>query len=394
MSRHPSPFVLVLALLASCSSSTADPCVEAAAHIDACFGTELMECNESIAEGINSRTCEEIANAADVEGKADGWCPRYLWWLCGDADGVDCPAAGHRSEYGRYSNVERMNYHWELMACTEYGVGENPPLERSTFDVVADAASGVISTNIRLNRAFTNTTDELDRGRTKLIHPVGSVAQLRLDHNPDPDPSCNVEYTGLWGEDGIVGLGRLGWGADPRAFGYLPGMAIKFFIEGRDSTNLHSVAGMEGDHDLPNFFHQTPSNVNHVTSAFSGVLHDFLALFVDQPIRIGLDHSSQYWSDGTRVESPHAPWEVAFVPTDEAIAIYDAALEVDPRVDFREVFAAMDIGTPLYHVVVTEEEGACEQTLGTLSNVTEFRASRWGDRHLYFQHSTEGQGLD
>ncbi len=389
--------LLPAALLVASACGAPDPsaCDAANQRIRDCFGVDFEECDDASAKRILAApSCDAITAAADVDGKKDGgYCPRFLWWICGDDVEATCAAAGDGSRYASMTNSEKLDYHWQWGLCTEYGAPGNEDMAKG-WQLLKDAAVGIGSSLLRLERAFTNSTDELDRGRKKLLHPYGSLVQVRFDRAPTDD-SCHTEYTGLWSADSLVALARLGWGQDPKALGYVPGVALKFFIAGRSSVNLHLIPSLQGGED-PNYFAQAPTNV--LPSPMAGAIKalvKYFKLFADQPLRLQLDHVAKVYADGTTLAASDAvaPYQIVLEPTAQARQLYQAELDLQPGVDFRVALEAIPSGTPLYDVLVTASATGCKERLGRLTTSSEFRASQWGDEKLYFQHAKEGQGL-
>lgn len=382
---------LLALLLVSCataespdnlSSSSQALCEQAAAHVDECFGTGLDECNADVAARLLASSCEEILDSLDPTAKADGFCPSFLWWLCGEPSVAQCPSDVPAWEYEPLTSAEKMAFHWERVECTEYT--DIPALTRSTWTTLSNGLRAVATSMFRLGRAFTNETDFLDYGRRKMLHPYGSVAQVEWVAWDGP-ATCG-DYTGLFAEDQLAGLARLGWGADPGSAGYIPGMALKFFIEGGESVNLHVIHSLDGDPDAPNFFSKTLSNV--IPQPSGSVLSGFIRLasyIVDNPLELSVADMAAWTSNGDRVVDALAPSVLVFEPTQTA---YDW---FTPGIDFRIAFSVFPAGTHLYDVVAVE--GDCRQNLGSLYTTTAMIPSEWGDNRLHFQHQQGNQGL-
>jgi hypothetical protein len=366
------------------------PCEQASDKIEACFGQPLGECTDQLAEVINGSDCDALSADASIDAKADGsfFCPSWLWWLCGDDISVECDAAGSLRQYANYDAAGKLDYHWQWVQCTEYGRGDVPGLKTDTWDLLLNSASGVFTSGLSMDRAFTNSTDELDQGRVKLLHPYGTVAKVQLVRD-EADKDCEASYTGVFAEDKIPALARLGWGAEPEGAGYIPGVGLKVFIEGSDSVNLHVIHSLEGNPDEPNFFGQTLGNVLDMPGGVVGALVRLMGLVVDEPLHLRLDHLARTYTSGEMVsaEDQVVPYAITFVATAEAYDAYD----VDA--DFREAFAKYEAGSTLYHVYLQAKPDACWGRWGSMETTSSFVASEWGDRKLYFKHATEGQGL-
>ncbi len=386
-----------LLVATACGTPAATPCEAASRRIADCFGVEYEDCNDGEAAKIlAAESCEAIAERVDPNNKQDGgFCPKFLWWVCGKPIEKSCAAAGASADYSSMWNDDKLNYHWQWGLCTEYGTSGNPELAKG-WKVITDAARGVGSSLLRLERVFTNSTDELDAGRRKLLHPYGSLVEIELVRGA-VDESCHTDFTGIWSQAKTTGLARLGWGQDPKAIGYVPGIAMKFFVVGRESVNLHLIHSLDGDPDKPNFFSQSLTNVLPLpTSGVVKVLVKYFKLFADEPLHLRLDHLAAVYSDGATLfaEEAIAPYQIVLEPSDEARQLYQQALDTDAHVDFRAAFTPIPAGTKLYDVYVTASADGCRERLGTLRTKTRFVASQWGDERLYFQHAIEGQGYE
>lgn len=379
---------ILLLSLQACSDfdqadgSTATLCEQASEHVDHCFGTGLDECTDEIATRLLATDCDGILTSLDPAGKADGFCPSFLWWLCGSVSDPTCPSDYALLDYPQLGSAQQLDVQWRSVLCTEYDVP--PSMTTSTWTVLSNGVRAAATSLFRLERAFTNETDFLDRGRRKLLHPYGSVAQVTWVR-AEVEPTCG-DYSGLFAEPSLLGLARMGWGADPAAGGYIPGIAVKFFVEGQDSVNLHLINSLDADPDAPNFFAKTLSNV--IPEPEGRVIRGFIRLasyVVDNPLELTVDDMAAWTAAGTLVSQPVSPRVLAFEPTAEAFERYDIDL------DFRDAFASYPVATPLYDAYVVD--GECRQALGTLYTSSRLVASEWGDNRLHFQHQQGGQGL-
>eukprot|EP01006_Ploeotia_vitrea_P036087 TRINITY_DN65969_c0_g1_i1.p1 TRINITY_DN65969_c0_g1~~TRINITY_DN65969_c0_g1_i1.p1 ORF type:complete len:124 (+),score=2.30 TRINITY_DN65969_c0_g1_i1:235-606(+) len=85
------------------------------------------------------------------------------------------------------------------------------------------------------------TEDYMPKGRTKWIHTLGTVAQVKWVAT-----DAGKKYDGLFkGAD--HGLARMSLAADPSKIGFTPGMAVKFFRnKAVVSGNIISMFSLEG----------------------------------------------------------------------------------------------------------------------------------------------------
>lgn len=408
----------LLSILAACTASEATPCERAAEHVNACFGVELDQCDDRLASDLLSMSCEQIAMNASPDTKADGsvFCPAFLWWLCGtqepEVSETSCPGAPDASEYEYLSAAERLDYHWQWVQCTEYGqngVGERPT---ELWDRAVDQFQALRAA-FGLGEVFDVTTDERE-DRSKLFHPYGNVAVAEIVA-ADPDESCHVPYTGLFGQENFDAhvnaegertlpvLARLSWGAAPGTpgFYYIPGVALKFFVDGGDSVNVHLISDLNGDPSEPNFFGQSISNVLPRGDGVFGFVANQLCMFADNPNHLRLDHTARVMSDGTEVPiaTALAPHQLVFEPTDAIYAFYQEHGESDDPGpggkdgyrDMRLTVGEIPAGTVLYEIYAYGDPYACREHLGSLRTTTPLVSSQWGDYRLFFQHSREAQ---
>ncbi|MFT5432723.1 MAG: hypothetical protein ACI9OJ_003425 [Myxococcota bacterium] len=205
----------------------------------------------------------------------------------------------------------------------------------------------------------------------------------------------NAGFSGILGQGSITGIARLGWGAPPLA-GYIPGMGLKFFVDGRSSLNLHLIHELDPSKEA-NFFavplgHNLPTPRNSAIAA----LAFYFGLFVDNPLYLRVDHIGRVNQAGeeTDEDQRNVPYQLIFSPSDAISARYADSLATDPRADFRDIFSTFDVGTVLYEVHAQAEKDGCTARIGTLRCTSRFITSAWGDERLHFQHATDGQGLD
>lgn len=67
-------------------SQGADSCEEARTHLQGCFPDQEAQtpttCTEESAKAVLSQSCDELQGAAVDQGKADGFCNPWFWWMC------------------------------------------------------------------------------------------------------------------------------------------------------------------------------------------------------------------------------------------------------------------------------------------------------------------------
>ena len=286
--------------------------------------------------------------------------------------------------YVAWSAVEKTDWLWsQLILGTAYDRTSLPELTLP-FRTAPLTEAGIILRRSELEKALTRTSDLMEPGRPKVIHARGAVAQVALV------PAAESPYTGLLGPatgDGsheTLGLIRLTLVA--RVSGdaaYTPAMALKFPIDGSPSADVLAMNHTVGQGRDFNIF--TNSMTNDLTET-----HDELrtpqrvmsALFrriSRQPRRMVSDHLAAQHSDGSSVDTPHAPDRLIFRATDAAKRVFtDQA-----GVDFRLVLEDLEPGITLYEI--DGVSGSDVVPIGSLRLDSSFVASSGGDR-LFFRH--------
>lgn len=109
-----------------------------------------------------------------------------------------------------------------------------------------------------IKHSFTSASDEMASNRTKIIHKWGSAVKIRLETDP------TSPYSGIF-KTGAVGIARMSL-ALPFAHdgNFVPGLALKFLVDGQPSKNLTVMERFEGQ----------GTNTNYFKSVFTNILPD------------------------------------------------------------------------------------------------------------------------
>jgi len=243
-------------------------------------------------------------------------------------------------------------------------------------------------------KALTTQGDELEAGRSKLIHPFGAEARLRLVINP----AATDGYTGIFHSGAPCVIGRLSLATKPAQETSIPGLALKIFIDGdQPSVNLllmHSIDEQAGH----NYFAQTFSNILPAPKAFakrmlaSGFERSAVQFGAKDtnPGRLTLENFAGIEVNGRRIASPRTPYQILFRPTAPARALMKDASAQD---DFRLKLAGLPVGQAMYDIYTLSEGDSPENAslLGQLVLTAPVVSSRYGDEKLYFQHNMARQ---
>ena len=242
-------------------------------------------------------------------------------------------------------------------------------------------------------RSLTNDCDELDPGHRKLVHARGAEARFRFV------PSKEVHgFSGIYESGADCVIGRLSLATKPSKTTMVPALALKFFISGHESVNLHVMNSTQGQKSH-NFFEMPFSNIippphslakRLVQKLFRKAAVAFGAKDPD-PTHLTVEHLAEIRTDGTAVATPKSPFRLIFKPTPAATALMvDATVDTD----FRTNLARFPVGQVMYEVYAFNEGESFNNLIGSklvgrLVTTTSIVASSYGDEKLNFQHNME-----
>lgn len=183
--------------------------------------------------------------------------------------------------------------------------------------------------------------DGLFGPRKKLIHSVGSVAQVKFV------PTANLEgYTGLF-QGADHGLIRLSLAKQPdptktsaaQAFdNFAPGFGLKFLRDGHQSANMVAMYSVDGQASW-NFFKN--DFTNHIPPAI-GTAQKLLAKKFQQGTPfityVGLSDFGQFGQDGKEIKNFKFPFQLVFEP------VLRNNLPDDFKEDFQITLSKLSVG--------------------------------------------------
>lgn len=225
-----------------------------------------------------------------------------------------------------------------------------------------------------LGKSFDHVSDEMPEGRVKIIHAYGSSVQIEfitLKNHP---------FTGLF-KSGALGIARLSLGTPLATTGsFVPGMAIKLFIDSQPSKNMHVMQRLEGQGENSDFFKFTFTNkLPEPTDKGTKLGAKYFARFVENPIFLKVDHVAQYRSNGDKEQTVVAPYQIFFQPADVHLP--------ENSKDFRAELAKIPVGSKLYDVFAQYSQHTKTPIhIGSIVTRSSFVASEYQDKKLYFQH--------
>ncbi|HSI05171.1 MAG TPA: hypothetical protein VLC93_11870 [Myxococcota bacterium] len=206
--------------------------------------------------------------------------------------------------------------------------------------------------------------------REKVFHPHGTVAQVRFE----PDPA--TPYSGIW-RSGAAGIARLSLGADDRQ--YIAGIAVKLFVDGRPSVNLHAIPSLDAQQSR-DFFERSPSTALPDPTSWTFRFANLFLQRVANPTRRSVAAMGTTDARGNAIADAQSPASIRFAPRQSL------RFAPDTQRDFRAELGDIRSGEVVYDVYGRAADGAPEQRLGAIRLESRFVASRFGDRELSFQH--------
>lgn len=238
-----------------------------------------------------------------------------------------------------------------------------------------------------LKPTFEHASDELPleangSRRKKLLHTFGSVGLVKYV------PTKEHGFSGMWANEAI-GMARLSLAASPGFFtAYTPGMALKLFVDGQASVNLHVMNSLEGQGKNTNFFLKTFSN--RIAEPKGFVLRQISKVFQkamdsikpgEKPTFLPINHFAKVEATGD------LPFEVVRAHT-VLFQPQDLNFSANSSKDFRELMTELSPGTVLYKVFLSELSSPNKfQEVGELVLESRMVASEYGDKMLFFQHN-------
>ncbi|OWA54098.1 hypothetical protein BV898_18516 [Hypsibius exemplaris] len=283
--------------------------------------------------------------------------------------------------YQSLSAIRKQDILWSKISASPYRMTNLPTAVPGFF-----AMAHLLQPNFD-KVSFTEASDEMPDGRTKLIHVHGSTAKVELII------FNNSTYTGIF-KSGGIGFARLSLAKEDYE-NFSPGMALKILIDGQRSQNLQVMWSVDGQGTNKNFFHNRFSNIippptsfalKVLGKAFDKAIDRLPGSSQDRPEgknNLPLYEQASVTRDGQSVDRVVAPYQVDFIPN--PAAGWDPANTQDVRVNLN----AIPQGTVLYTVAAKRSPTATEEVIGQLVTTSDFVASDYEDRILFFQHAAK-----
>lgn len=184
--------------------NAASSCEQAQAHVQACFPNQpsspVEGCDEAAAKDVLAQDCAQLASSATAtEGKADGYCNPFFWWLCTSS------GSSKKAEPAGYTFKLGINV-CQSELCVEDLFGENTFGAECGKITLHDADDNIVATDY-INAYVPNSgQDKLGGFKGLDLEPGEYTARLwRRDGQLATDVKANpaqIEVT--LGEDGEV----------------------------------------------------------------------------------------------------------------------------------------------------------------------------------------------
>ncbi len=273
-----------------------------------------------------------------------------------------------------------------------------------------DAGFGYIGKSILglivggLDKTWTNSADELPEGRVKFLRPFGAAATF------DFETVESTPFTGvLKGGETVKGIVRFSNVGKEDKSGFVPGAAFKFLVDGKPSVNtvaMYSLLPQKVDGQLDrNFFRYPHANwfpslsaQARIDSVKAPLQHRitqsiFEFAFGSEPNRMEVNELAAVEASGRVIpkDARAYPRNLAFRPTREMTARYQAALDQNPQLDYRDFLATVEPGTVVYEAfgAQTDEHSDYGVKVGAVRLTSKVTRSAWADYRLFFKHSSK-----
>ncbi len=280
------------------------------------------------------------------------------------------------TDYQSWNANEKHEFLWnERILKSKYD--QLPSLKK--IDVI-----GLFLTSLRSKMDY--ESDEAPPDWKKAIHAHASIAKIQFV------PTDNTPFTGLFkGAD--YGLLRLSLTGAPGNRGFAPGLAIKFFVDGKPSQNFSALVSLTGQGKNYNFFAHEFSNIVPIANSFGPRLINLIFRRVTKyPTKLYLQDLAEIDQYGHKESNPHYPSQVFLVPNPKV------QFPESPPHDFRNDLAAISPGSLLFSVYAIDPRKVKDelvnraqyrqqaQLIGSIETTSEFVSSFYGDSQLFFRH--------
>lgn len=244
----------------------------------------------------------------------------------------------------------------------------------SAYTKLPDLSGGLLLGLENSAKRLLGFKDKADSAGLKSMNTYGTSAQFEFVAD------AGSPYTGLLqGGSGVMRFSTMG---PPGLVGNVPGLALKFMVDGKPSRDIVVMNGFAGQGDSTNVFLKPMSNA--LPPPESSLMKGVVALLEKgakgDPLTRSVAQLADMGTDGAGVEKPVAPYQLFFEPT------HEDGIPADSANDFREDLAGVKPGAAIYEVTAIAAPGAPKVRIGRLVTRSPFVASEYGDTTLRFRH--------
>jgi hypothetical protein len=188
-------------------------------------------------------------------------------------------------------------------------------------------------------------------------------------------------YTGIF--KGGSGVMRFSYAGPPNLVGNVPGLGLKFFVDGKPSQDMVFMNSFNSQGPSTNVFLKPLSN--DLPEPESALMRTVKRLFEKASGKSDVLHQDlaklgAVAADGGTAAKPSAPYQVFLEPTRED------GIPRDTANDFRSDLAGVKPGTAVYDVTAVSSPGGEKIHIGRIVTGSPFVASEYGDKGLVFKH--------
>lgn len=293
-------------------------------------------------------------------------------------------------EYNTLSFGEKLDRLWRLVLSDKYSA-------RPSLGSPSGPAISQIFNRESLSRAITDSGDVLSVGRTKIIHNLGATAKVTwIATPPSENDPIRPRYTGLFATGG-EGLLRYS-AALPKKEGsaFVPGLAIKFPISGKESLNLFVMENLEGQGQIVDPFYATFTQVLPDPKSVATIVGTFgFERVVKNAIAQDLSDLASVNQNGSPFDGPaEAPEQIWLVPTEAARAHSRSMLGSShfsqsdgESLDFRDILGELPPGTTVYEVWARVGDSDAAVKIAEVKTESAFESTPFQDLRLFFKHN-------
>lgn len=237
------------------------------------------------------------------------------------------------------------------------------------------------------NQAFLHQGNTMIKDRPKLVHSFGTTVRIAFVARDDSI------FSGMFRSGNDVGILRLSLAVPPKKGIIVPGMGIKFFVDNHSPVNILAMPSLEGQKEANLFAHSystviEPPRWSDITGsivnfAFKRGLRQAGYSSESSTTALSNYHLASLTADGTQIALQTVPYILIFQPTPEAQQLLT---DLSDGAQFREALEGKGNDIALFDVYGAMTPEGHEFKIGTIKTTSNFTASSFGDKELFFKH--------